>query len=211
MPFRLRDCLAFPRFSASRSKFVDPGPMIDSELQLVAPSQRWVEEVLRSCRHPLTLRDSPALADTSPQQLMEFVKSCPGGHQRSGVPSYHFWMHVDNHAELQIAGGIGLRISLNYETVMYSGHIGYHVYPPARGHHYAERAVRLLFGLARQHGLDPLWITCNPNNFASRRTCERLGGKLVEIVPLPLDHPLYQRGETEKCRYRIDLPPPSPA
>ena len=44
-------------------------------------------------------------------------------------------------SELPMAGGIGLRISNNYETVMYSGHIGYHVYPPVRGRHYAELRV----------------------------------------------------------------------
>ena len=50
-----------------------------------------------------------------------------------------------------------------------------------------------------------LWITCNPDNFASRCTCERLGCKLVEIVRVPPGHTLYQRGEFEKCRYRLDL------
>jgi tagatose 1,6-diphosphate aldolase len=50
-----------------------------------------------------------------------------------------------------------------------------------------------------------LWITCNPDNYASRRTCERLGAEMVEIVPLPSNNVLYQRGEREKCRYRLDL------
>jgi tagatose 1,6-diphosphate aldolase len=59
--------------------------------------------------------------------------------------------------------------------------------------------------LARRHGINPLWITCNPDNHASRRTCERLGATLVEIVPVPVGHTLYQRGEREKCRYRVDL------
>ena len=66
-------------------------------------------------------------------------------------------------------------------------------------------ACQLLFGLARRHGLSELWITCNPDNIASRKTCERLGAEYVETVSLPRDHVLYQRGEREKCRYRIDL------
>jgi tagatose 1,6-diphosphate aldolase len=61
--------------------------------------------------------------------------------------------------------------------------------------------------LAGRHGIDPLWVTCNPDNFASRRSCERLGAQLVEIVPVPLKHPLYQRGEMEKCRYRVQTAP----
>jgi predicted acetyltransferase len=210
MPFRLRDVLPFSHFSAPSFKFLDPGPLNDADLELIAPSEQWVDAVLKSCRHPRSMREAPALAETSRRLLLDFIVACPNGKQAansgSGVlPAYHFWMRVKDNSELPMAGGIGLRIGNTYEAVMYSGHVGYHVYPPAQGHHYAERACRLLLPLARQHGIDPLWITCNPDNFASRRTCERLGAALVEIVPVPVEHPLYQRGETEKCRYRIDL------
>ena len=76
---------------------------------------------------------------------------------------------------------------------------------PARGRHYAERACRLLLPLARAHGMQTLWITCNPENVASRRTCERLGASFIDVVALPANHMLYQRGERVKCRYRLDL------
>jgi tagatose 1,6-diphosphate aldolase len=62
----------------------------------------------------------------------------------------------------------------------------------------------LLLPLARSHGLMTIWITCNPDNFASRRTCELAGATLVEIVDLPEDNDMYQRGERQKCRYRLD-------
>ena len=77
--------------------------------------------------------------------------------------------------------------------------------PPARGRRYAERSCRLLFPLARAHGIKTLWITCNPDNFASRRTCERLGMRLIDTVPVPDTDPLYARGDRVKCRYRIEL------
>ena len=210
MPLRLRDCLPFLGFGAQRLDFLETGPLTDGELELVAPSEQWVEAVLAACRHPLTLEKSPALADASRQQILEFVKSCPQGRQPANasagtVPAYHFWMHVADNPQLPIAGGINLRIGNQYDLVMYNGQVGYHVYPPARGRHYAQRACRLLFPLALRHAMNPLWVTCNPDNFASRRTCERLGGKLVEIVPVPPEHPLFARGEREKCRYRIDL------
>jgi predicted acetyltransferase len=209
MPFRLRDCLPFAGFGAQGFKFVDTGPLIDDELELVRPSLEWVDAVLAACQHPMSLNQSAGLADTSRQNILDFLKVCPDGHQEgkpaSGLaPAYHFWMHVKNNPELPIAGGLNVRIGNQYDLVMYHGQIGYHVYPPLRGHHYAERSCRLLLPLAHQHGIDPLWITCNPDNFASRRTCERLGGKLVEIVPVPPENPLYARGEKEKCRYRID-------
>jgi len=106
---------------------------------------------------------------------------------------------------VRIAGGLGFRVGTTHTIEMYYGHFGYHVYPPARGWHFAERSCRLLFPLALRHGIKTLWITCNPDNYASRRTCERLGGRLISIVPVPENDPLYLRGEREKCRYRIDL------
>lgn len=208
MPFRLRDCVSFLGISSQSFKFLDTGPLIDGELELIPPSHRWIDAVLAACHHPLTLEKSQALADTSRRQIQDFLSAFPEGRQTpiaGHAPAYHFWMHVNDNPALPIAGGIGLRVGNQYELVMYSGHIGYHVYPPAQGHRYAERACRLLFPLARQHGLTTLWITCNPDNAASRRTCERLGGELVEVVQVPEDNPLYQRGEWEKCRYRIDL------
>ena len=193
--------------------FLDPGPLRDGELQLIPPEPRWIDQVLLACQHPLTVRDDPLDAGTTRSKLLEFLKVAPMGRQEgdSGVgrlPVYHFWMRVDppvGDPTIGIAGGIGLRIGTNREIELYSGNIGYHVYPPARGRHFSERACRLVFPLARRHGMDHLWITCNPDNIASRRTCERLGGKLVEIVTIPKDHPFRARGETEKCRFLVEL------
>jgi tagatose 1,6-diphosphate aldolase len=105
----------------------------------------------------------------------------------------------------QIVGGIDLRIGTSQRLIMYAGQVGYGVDEIFRGHRFAARSVRLLFPLALRHHLNPLWITCNPDNFASRRTCELAGGTLMEIVPLPNSDELYLEGEREKCRYRFDL------
>jgi predicted acetyltransferase len=119
------------------------------------------------------------------------------------VPSYKFRMiRSQDKAEM---GRIDLRIGNPTSIVMYAGHIGYAVFPDYRGHHYAARSVKLLLPLARRHGLTTIWITCNPDNFASRRTCELAGARLIEIVDLPEDNEMYLRGEHQKCRYRLDL------
>lgn len=61
----------------------------------------------------------------------------------------------------------------------------------------------LLFELARKHGLDYLIITCNPDNWASRKTCEYAGGQLLEIAELPEDNDMRLEGATEKCIYKF--------
>ncbi|WP_428938060.1 GNAT family N-acetyltransferase [Fontivita pretiosa] len=214
---------------ASAFRFLDLwdyGPVADGELELVEPSERWVEALLAAVRHPDSSAD-PSTGSLTRSRVLEYLLANPRGRhpgdpQKGYVPSYHFWMRLRavkatelNGAPLprwgqaqppiEIAGGITLRVGNTPDIQMYVGHIGYGVYPPARGHHYAERACRLIFPLARAHGLRRLWITTNPDNWPSRRTCERLGCRLAEIVPLPHDHPLYQKGEKFKCRYWLDL------
>jgi predicted acetyltransferase len=127
----------------------------------------------------------------------------PGDPAINYVPAYKFKMTLrDQPVEI---GNIELRVGNTDSIVMYGGHIAYGVEPAYRGHHYAARACRLLLPLARRHGLTTIWITCNPDNFASRRTCELAGATLGEIVDLPEDNDMYQRGERQKCRYRLNL------
>src|SRR5260221_2201010 len=188
-------------------RFHDPGPLIDGELELVSPAERWIDGLLDTLNDPRTLDMSPADAALSREQLVRFVRDFPLGRQNGEIPAYHFWMRLrpGYGAPVEIAGGIGLRVAHTENITRYLGHVGYNVYPPARGHQYGRRAVQLLRTFARRLGINPLWITCNPENIASRRTCERAGGTLVEIVNLPTDHPLYEKGERAKCRFRFDL------
>ncbi len=199
-----------------RFHFVDPGPLIDGDLELIAPDARLVDELLISTSHPLTQLHAPNDAQVTRDQLLHFISNAPLGHEMKNtngakIPQYHFWMRVREQwwrkpqsPPIRMVGGIGLRLGSTPSIELYYGHFGYHVYPPARGRGYAARACRLLFPLARHHGFKTLWVTCNPENIASRVTCERIGGELVEVVPIPEDDPLYARGETHKCRYRID-------
>ncbi len=118
------------------------------------------------------------------------------------TPAYRFDILVRGSR----AGTISLRIGNDERMVRYAGHIGYGVNEEYRGHHLSERAVRLLLPLARAHGLDQVWIGCNPENAASCRTLERLGADYVETIAIPPDYErYYSRGEREKQRYCLDL------
>lgn len=132
---------------------------------------------------------------------LHLVERCAADPERRLVPAYHFEMRV---AGARV-GTISLRIGSGAYLERYAGHIGYGVEPAYRGRRYAARACRLLFALARRHRMRTLWITCNPENVASRRTCELVGGELVDIVDLPPDIDLYREGERQKCRYRVRL------
>ncbi len=127
------------------------------------------------------------------------------------APSYRF--HIRRAEDRAKAGRIELRVANTSDILLYAGHIGYHVDTAFRGRHYAARACRLLYDLARRHGLREIWITCDPDNLASRRTCELAGASFVSIVAVPEYHPFYKAGSHAKCRFRLDLNsmPVSPA
>ncbi len=148
--------------------FLDPGPLIDHDLELV---------------------------------LVNKVAAQP---EKNYVPAYEFILN--NRTTGETMGHIHLRVGdETNENLYYGGNIGYEVQETFRGKHYASRACKLLFPLAKQHGINPLFVTCDPDNTPSRKTCELADGILVEIVELPEYNDQYASGARERCRYRFDL------
>lgn len=202
---------------AEAFQFIDHGPLVDGELELVPAQHRWVDDLLVGCRHPLTVAQMPRDASLTRDEVLAYLGRAPLGRSPgdwvSGrVPSYQFWMLLRHgpgspreRPPLRIAGGVSVRVGDTPITRLYYGHIGYHVYPAARGQRYALRACQLVLPLLAAHGIDPVWLTCDPLNVASRRTIERLGGRYVETVAVPPSDPLHARGETAKCRFRVDM------
>lgn len=118
------------------------------------------------------------------------------------VPAYHF--KIVRCADDTEVGLCDLRIGHNDNT-KYGGNIGYEVYKSFRGNRYSLKACKLLFLLAKKHGMDEVIITCSPENIASRKTCEYCGAELVGIVDVPQWHKMYKSGQKMTCRYVVRL------
>lgn len=136
---------------------------------------------------------------TDGEILLMLDKTVPANPAEGWLPSYHYII-CDRAGHK--AGKCDLRIGYS-EKLYYGGNIGYRIEEPYRGNHYAGKACRLLFHLAKRHGMDCLVITCNPDNYPSRKTCEYAGGALREIVDLPEDNDMRLDGETRKCIYEF--------
>ena len=122
--------------------------------------------------------------------------------ERNRVPAYHFDICSP---EGSVMGSCDLRVGYT-EGLYYGGHIGYSINEEYRGHRYAAKACRLLFGLAKKHGMEYLYITCGPDNTASLKTCRCLGGEFLGTAELPEDNDMRQnRGETRVCVFRFSL------
>ena len=121
---------------------------------------------------------------------------------RRRAPAYCFAVCDKNGNKV---GRCDLKIGYG-DNLYFSGHIGYEIDERYRGRHYAAKACRLLFGLAKRHGMEYLFITCSPDNLPSKKTCEYLGGELIEIAELPPDHDLrVECGHTHECIYKFVL------
>lgn len=107
---------------------------------------------------------------------------------------------ITEHGKKYEIGRISLRVGES-PCVYYFGHIGYHIDPPYRGHRYAQKACELLRPLIALHGKHSIVITCDPDNWPSRKTCTGLGATLERIVDVP--YAIQRRWEISavKCRY----------
>lgn len=137
----------------------------------------------------------------SDEIILKLTKTVETNPDKDWLPAYHFDICLPDGTK---AGICDLRVGYN-QKIYYGGNIGYTVYPEHRGHRYAAKACLLLFELAKKHGLHSLIITCNPDNQASRKTCEYAGGMLEAIADLPVDNDMYRDGERQKCIYRFKL------
>lgn len=129
------------------------------------------------------------------------TKTAEGDPVKNWVPAYHFDI-----CDMQgnAMGKCDLRIGHN-ELLYYGGNIGYRIEAPYRGHHYAAKACRLLFELAKKHELGYVIITCSTENIPSRKTCEAAGGRLLEVTEVPQGNDMRDRGVTHVRIYRFDL------
>jgi predicted acetyltransferase len=131
---------------------------------------------------------------------LRLSKDIPADTTKEWLRALHFDITLPGTAEA--IGFIDIRLGYTLSLVRFGGHFGYNVKPKWRGRHYAGKACKLLRRIAIIYGMDVLWITCNPENWPSRKTCEWIGATLIEIVDLPPENEQYKEGDRKKCRYR---------
>lgn len=81
----------------------------------------------------------------------------------------------------EVLGFLAVRHQLTPFLLEVGGHIGYSVRPGARRRGVATAALSLGLEIAADIGIDPVLITCDTDNTASRRTIEGAGGMLEDV------------------------------
>lgn len=120
-----------------------------------------------------------------------------------GVATVYY--NIYKHDTKNKLGYIELRFSIE-GNMYYYGHVGYNILREYRGHSYAYEACKVLFEIAKsEFNMDELIITCSPDNIASYKTLQKLGGEIIELVDVPKNHHLYLIGEKQKYIFKFKI------
>jgi tagatose 1,6-diphosphate aldolase len=139
--------------------------------------------------------DPPPLCFGDVQLALE--KTIPADHVNGFVPVYRFGIKTGQGR----VGHISFKVGDIGHITRYVGHVGYEIRAPYRGNGYAAQACLALRPFIR-HYYSRIVMTCDPDNQASIRTIEKIGGVFVDRVIVPEDNILRKnRGVRRKNRY----------
>jgi len=79
-----------------------------------------------------------------------------------------------------IVGMVNIRLVLNEKLKKFGGNIGYSIRPTERRKGYNKINLYLALLVCQKYGIKEVFMDCDKNNIASRRTIESLGGLLLQ-------------------------------
>jgi predicted acetyltransferase len=169
----------------------------DVGLRLVAPCEAFAASYVEALREGYRRGVQPATAPDAIDRIeADFLGwltrsmippraiGTPDGSTFEPVPSAEFWA-VAGHV---FVGSISIRFTLNALLERYGGHAGYGVRPSLQGRGHATRMAELAKDMLRKRGDTEMLISCSPDNLASRRVIEKIGGVLLREDPGPFGH-----------------------
>lgn len=136
-------------------------------------------------------------SETMELRLIHFDKG-------NAVEIPYYWYEIIPKTLNKSVGKISIRLGNNYHSY-YNGHIGYEVDEEYRGHGFSYPAAKMVLPVAKEHGMEYIYLVCDEDNFASYKTIEKLGADLVELVVPPKDYFGWYEGIPVQRIYKLEL------
>lgn len=131
--------------------------------------------------------------------FLQLISKSEGNEAKGFSPEFKFDIKLKNGCKR--IGHINLRLGNSEKVIKYIGHIGYGIDQEYRGNKYASKACKVAQKIFIDHNMSKVIVTCNPENFASRKVCESIGAILINEVEVPPTSIAYSETEKRKCRY----------
>ncbi len=94
------------------------------------------------------------------------------------VPASVYWL-ID---EGNFIGHVSVRHCLSEALERRGGHIGYAIRPSKQHQGYGSQILKRVLPVVRALGIQKALVTCDKDNFASRRIIEKNGGMLADEI-----------------------------
>ena len=124
--------------------------------------------------------------------------------QGNDVEIPYYWYEIIPKELNKPVGKISIRLGDNSHSY-YNGHIGYEVDEEYRGHGYSYQAAKMVLPVAKEHGMNRIYLVCDEDNAASYKAIEKLGAELVEKVVPPKDYFGWYEGMPVQKIYRLEI------
>lgn len=176
------------------------------ELFFVEPSVAYAEEIAAYREEMLTAESSfdGCLSLKRMPDPKEFAQYCTGWANPSRILKENgargTVLLCIRKADNKMIGCMQVHHVLNEQMRNVTGHVGYSVRPSERRKGYATRMLAKAKDYLSSFGFSEVYVSCLPENEASRRTILANGGKLVDTVALPMEEE-----SVELERYSIKL------
>ena len=106
----------------------------------------------------------------------------------------------------EILGKISCRWEIDKgDLARAGGHIGYVTSPKYRQQGIMSKLLQFALAQYQERGITKVLITANEDNSASRRTIEKVGGSLENLIMLEGDYPSSHMAGQTIARYWIEL------
>lgn len=116
---------------------------------------------------------------------------------------YYYYAIILKETDKEI-GKISIRIGHNKHSY-YNGNIGFEIYDEYRGFKYSLLASKMVLQIAKFHGMNYLYLSCDESNIASSKIIENLGANLIEVAVPPIDYIFYYKGMERQKIYKLNL------